>query len=290
MANTHDPAKIKKLISDPKNRIELHDLVHQETEKLYELISGMSVNKSGEAKEAASAFMKQVEDESKTLREIFAYGCFFGTEEQAYIWTKSLNRLGKVPHNNGLRVMLNLQLYPAMLVLYSGGLSATVADNAPSLKALLTSTTSEPHEKPRMLAYKANCWLLDANVANEVLGLERRKTPISDHVHDVLKATFPKSLTGSDSFSLDFDKWEVILGMSVAHNLKETRPTSWAPVGRFSWRHEDSGATGLSVIEDEINSQHTNWSPFKTGLFGSKLEDVKEAHKFVVDIADQVGF
>lgn len=290
MAETLTPEKIKDLLSDPKNRIELHDLVHQETEKLYKFISDMSVHNNGETAKKAKEWMGRVEEESKTLRSIFAYGCYFGTADQSYIWTRSLNRLGGVPHMNGLRIMLDLQLYPAMLIFYAGGISAIASGNNVSLKALFAATYTEPHHDSILLATKAHGWLLDQSEGNLILGMERRHTPLSDHVHDVVFADYPPSLIVKDNFSLEYDRWEVLLGMVVAHHLKDRTSGPWAPVGRFAWRRDDTGRTGLDIIAEEVELRKQNWPPLAAELFDGSVDNAKEAHKFVASVADRVAF
>lgn len=290
MAAELTPAKIKTLISDPKHRIELHDRVHEETERLYALVSGMNPHNDGDATEKAKAWIEKIENESKTLRQLFAYGCYFGTEDQSRIWTRSLNRLGSLVHMNGLTVMVNLQLYPAMLVLYTGGVAAVAAGNAPSLRALLSAAYQEPHQGSGLLVERTNGWLLDGNQGNAVLGLERRKTPLSDHVHDIIAEDFPETLIVKDDFALEYDRWDVLLCMVVAHDRKEKESGQWAPVGRFAWRRETNGKAGLDVLHEEIQANQQSWPPLTVGLFNASVKDAQEAHEFVKSMAQRVSF
>lgn len=283
-------AKIKTLISDPKHRIELHERVHEETEKLFALVGSMNPQNDGNATEKARAWIEKIETESKTLRQLFAYGCYFGTDEQSRIWTRSLNRLSSLVHMNGLTVMLNLQLYPAMLVLYTGGVAAMAAGNASNLKALLSTTYQEQHRESDLLVERANGWLLDGNQGNAVLGLERRKTPLSDHVHDVITENFPQTLVVKDNFALEYDRWDVLLCMTVAHNRLKQESGQWAPVGRFAWRSETNGKTGLDIIFEEIETHQKEWPPLTAGLFNASLEDAQAAHELVKGMAQRISF
>ena len=290
MATQLTTTKIKTLISDPKYRIELHDRVHEETERLYALVNEMNPSNDGEAVKKAKAWMEKIEAESKTLRQLFAYGCYFGTEDQAGIWTRSLNRLGGLVHTNGLRAMISLQLYPAMLTFYSGGVAAVAAGNAPNLHALLSAVYKEPHLGSGLLAERTNGWLLDANEGNAILGLERRKTPLSDHVHDIIAANFPDTLIVEENFALEYDRWEVLLSMVVAFDRKKQESGQWAPVGRFAWRREPNGKDGLGILLQEIESHQQNWPPLTVGLFGSSIKEAKEAHECVKGLAQRVSF
>ena len=290
MATEITPTKIKALISDPKNRIELHELVHKETERLHELIVNMNPNNEGEAAKKAKDWIEKIEVESKTLRDLFAYGCYFGTDEQANIWLRSLNRLGNLVHMNGLTVMVNLQLYPAMLALYTGGVSAVAAGNGASLKSLLTASYQEPHSESGLLVSRTHGWLIDTSQANTILERERRKTPLSDHDHDVIASNYPDTLIVKDNFALEYDRWEVLLAMIVAHHLKDRPSGPWAPVGRFAWRRGSNGISGLDITLEEIEERQLDWPPLRVSLFNGSIEDAKTSHEHVKNFAEKVSF
>lgn len=290
MTDTLTPAKIKKLLSDPKNRIELHDVVHKETERIYSLIKNMDPHDKVDATVKAKAWMEKMEEETKTLRDLFSYGCYFGSEDQAYLWTKSLNRLGNLPHSDGLQVMINLQLYAAMLVMYAGGVSAIAANNLDSLKALLTPRYQLPHRGQAPLITQTHGWLLDQNVANAVLGLERHHTPMSDRVHDIISATYPEELLVTDEFAQEYDRWEIILCMAIAHHNITVEEHEWAPVGRFAWRRQNNGNAVIEIIESEIERTQADWPPLKIKLFGGSKDSALNACQLVKKQARHISF
>lgn len=290
MADTLTPTKIKKLISDPKHRIELHEILHEETERVRALIIDMDPHANTDTAKAAKAWMERVENETKTLRDLFSYGCYFGTEDHAYLWTKSLNRLATVPHSNGRQVMINLQLYPAMLVLYAGGVSAIAQGNLYSLRALLSSRCQLPHESETLLITQSHGWLIDQNVANTVLELERHHTPLSDRVHDVISATYPQELLVSDDFSNEYDRWEVTLCMAVAHHNLTVNNHEWAPVGRFAWRRQANGNPVIETIGAEIERSQSKWPPLTVHLFGGSKDSAVNAYELVKKQARHVSF
>lgn len=290
MADTLTPAKIKKFIGDPKNRIELHDIVHEETERIRALIVDMDLHANTDTAKAAKAWMERMEDETKTLRGLFSYGCYFGTEDYAYLWTKSLNRLGTVPHSNGNQVMLDLQLYPAMLVLYAGGISAMAARNLYSLKSLLSSRYQLPHRGEAPLITQSHGWLIDQSVANAVLELERHHTPLSDRVHDVIATTYPQELLVSDDFSQGYDRWEIILCMTAAHYNITVDEREWAPVGRFAWRRQANGNAVIETIGAEIERDQSAWPPLTVQLFDGSKESALNAYQLVKKQAQHISF
>ena len=288
MANTLTPTKIKELISDPKNKIKLHELVDAETEKLYSLISNFEMHSQDNIaiEEQARLWMKKIETESEILRKIFAYGCYFGVEEQKYAWTRALSRLGGVPHTNGRTVLLELQLYPALLVFFTGGISSVSAKNSVSLGSVFNAKYHRPYREPNLLALDAHGFLLSRDIANQILGL-KKKTPLSDHVHDILKDSYPKSLVGEDNFSAEFNRWELILAMFVAHSLKDRPSGPWAPIGRFGWQGRMEGEDILKLMEKEIKQEQSPTSLLVRDLLNGSVEDVLKPLEVVGSMATQ---
>lgn len=291
MAETKPPLKpsdIQKLLSDPKYRIELHALVHKETEKVYKSIEALTVQ-TQDVEATAKKAIEDFETVTKNLRMIMAYGCYFGTKDQAYLWSGSLTRLSSMPQIGGSTFLLTLQLYPALLVMYASGLAALAAKNEVNLKTVFEVQSSSAARDAHPLVLEANCTML-GDAGNQLLGYERRKTPLSDHLFELLEATLPKELSFGQDFAQLFDSWEILVGMMVADQLKDRPFSNWAPVGRFSWRNEYSESTALKQVKKEVEEEKPTWPPFTAGLFGGSPIRLREAFSVVETIAKRVGF
>lgn len=282
------PAKIQKLLSDPKYRIELHNLMHEETEKVYKILSTWNTQMSNNIEEVAIKRIKQAEEVTADLTKIFAYGNYFGLEDQSGLWGKSLNRLGTLPFYNGSVFLIDLQSYPALLVLYAGGLSALAAERYYNLRVLLDAKTKSEAKEPAPLVLRANCTMLGQH-GNRLLGFERRKTPLSDHLNELFKNSIPNEIAYKEDFDQLFDRWEIIVGMVVADFLKERPLGAWAPVGAFSWREEYSSNRTLNAVGQELDGK-ADHPLLKAGLFGGSASRAKEAYTTVKEIAEKVAF
>lgn len=283
--------KIKELIAKPENRIKLHDLVHNETEKLYDAIDKLQVpaGNSKEALEAAREWLLQAEEASATLVKIFAYGCYFGSPEHAYLWKKSLERLAE-PHAS-TEFQRKLELYPVMLLMYAGGVSAVTASNGAALKALIDSQISNEYRNSQTpMGNEVNGWLFDQQQGNLILGLENHKTPISDHVHEVISKVYPDTLANEKVFTSMYDQWDIIMAMSVAHYRNDGESRPWAPVGRFAWRSEKNGTTQLDIIQEAVKVFGSEWLPIKIGMFNSNAEAAEQALEVIRGQAGSLRF
>jgi hypothetical protein len=69
-------------------------------------------------------------------------------------------------------------------------------------------------------------------------GLDRRKTPISDHLHERLREPARGVLPADDEYDDLFDQLEYLLGLA----LMVAYGRGFAPAGRFAWRHHPGHA------------------------------------------------
>jgi hypothetical protein len=283
-----DIDEYKTFLTDNKHRINLHQLLHEETEKVYGLIEGYQTRAS-EPIEAAKEWFRKVETAEKDLCQMLFYGCYFGSTAQSGLWEKTLDRLATVPHVDGIGLLVEAQLYPALLAFYSAGIASLEANNTQALRALFSANTSKPHNKPKPLSTEVHCWIIGTDEANIILDTQNKKTPLSDHLAALLAEDFPKSLIGKYGFDMAFDRWETLVSMFVAHTLKDRQSGAWAPIGRFSWRAEAYGQNGLGVLESEIEKFKNKWPPIIAGLFPNH-EVAKEALDFVKQLASRFNF
>lgn len=273
--------KIKELIAKPENRIKIHDLVHEETEKLRALTATMELPaQNGAAVAALKVWIKEIEKESEILVKLFAYGCYFGSEDQAYLWKKSVERLAGKQDVDSLKG--KMQLYPLMLALYAGGISSVAAGKSANLKSLLTSQIYyEYHKLSDPLVYVVNGWLISTDQANQLFETGNHKTPLSDQVYDVLKELYPKSLLSEDELEKTFDRWDIMLCMTVAFHTMDGTGSNWTPTGRFSWNNKSQ----LDAIKLELTTEKSSWPLIRLGMFNSDINEAEAALEVVKNTA-----
>jgi hypothetical protein len=125
-----------------------------------------------------------------------------------------------------------MQLYAALLALYSIGLGAIAARRLSPLAASL-SNIEVPHPNGAMKpAVAVASWrVLDAPLCNALVAPDsKRKTPVSDYLHDLLRESLRSVLPSDDEYSDAFDDLEYILGVAC------TAVRGRGPIGRFVWR------------------------------------------------------
>ena len=120
-------ATVKRYLSEPRWTIALHDLMHEETERVYTAITssafpvqGVSVNS-----EYIVSRLKAYEAAVAVLVRITAIGCYWGTEQHQKIWSASLERLANFEVAGGNTVLSGPSSLPSIAAALRGWASRT---------------------------------------------------------------------------------------------------------------------------------------------------------------------
>jgi hypothetical protein len=184
--------------------------------------------------ESVSAQMHRYEDGSLLMVPLLAtMGMFSDRPEHDALMVDAFRRLAtRRREHNGFTVWIEMQLYPALLALYSIGLGAIAARRLSPLATSL-SKVDVPHPNGTLSSAEVvTSWtVLDASVCNAIVAAgSKRKTPISDYLHDLLREPMRPFFASDDEYSDAFDNLEYILGVAC------TALKGRGPIGRFAWR------------------------------------------------------
>ena len=276
-------ATVKRYLVDPSAKIRLRDLVHEETEKLFGEISAPTFNASTQLQPAAELTKRVEKYEAlcETLINVFVAGCYWGDAEATKLWVASLQRIASPSESGGgLVYLIKLRRYPALLLLYSAGLAAVAAENYAALAALLTKPKARDDQN-KNVAICSEFYpiaIMEKGIGHLLPGMDRHHTPLNDHLCAKLRAPLREFLPRDEDYQDAFDRFEYLLGLVHADlNRWEVENGWWGPVGCFAWRvrrfHQEGGIS--EKIGTEIETEGTNWSLLKTGLFGGSLDQLK---------------
>ena len=227
-------AQLKRYLPDPVHRIRLHDLVMSEAEAVIEQVQGLPTS-GGFTPEGYVERMQLYERAMSTLMPLLANGAFFSDRaEHDRLWVRCTELLAtRTQEQAGTVVLVGMQQYPTLLALYSLALGALAADRIDSITRVLTDITVQEGSEPVPVAVAAASWhvLSRGTVKRSLDGLERRTTPVSDHLWDLMGSMVSGIVVDRQRLEDLFDEVEYLLGIAyVAH-----RPGR-GPVGRASWR------------------------------------------------------
>lgn len=271
--------RVKEWDADPTKAPVLHDLLHGEATRVIEALHDQGFDSSApyskeELARRAAAYETLTEDLGRGAA-LVAY--WSGTTDERLVPGLVVRLANAMERENGVVPWLEMHLYPALLVLYAGGLGAVVGRREEQLAGLLASAgvRQRGEWKPNVLVLHAH-GAIDHRIAKDLPGLERRHTPISDHLAEILRPWLEELEPDQAAFERAFDRFEYLHGLVMFDLTRGGPGGGWAPVGRFSWRGERYGAVDQEV-SSQIAAAGTQWSLLRAGLFGGDQGRLSES-------------
>ncbi|KIA78888.1 hypothetical protein QR66_18985 [Chromobacterium piscinae] len=167
---------------------------------------------------------------------------------------------------DGLSIWLNLRSYPAVLVFTAYGIGLTRSQRWQTLHTLLSTTWPQEYRASKRVVSTLflSEWKGGQKEAwNQLEGLDRRKTPLSDHLLTVMMDWRSSFVGISSEFELVFDRFEMLATLAyLEENSLEALEQAAAnnqinmfarmPVGRTAW-HEASA----TLLTQELQTEAT---------------------------------
>jgi hypothetical protein len=266
-------AAIKRYIVDQHHRIRLHDLIMGETEKLISAILEQKFDNHSKADGEVYRRVRFYESATEVLRALMITGCYWGNESQQLVWIKCLERVRNFfGRAGGYTHLANLQSYPALVLLYSGGIASIAAKSYDTLFALLMK--ARYREKNEVIVLDLDTMsVIDQQWGGTLPGMNDRCSPTSDHLHKQLRNSFLELAPDDQSYDMLFDQYEYLFAlMALDLRLQSSSMTHRAPFGRFGWRARNMDPNVVTLIDEEVKFSTKNWLPLKAGFLGGSLE------------------
>ena len=278
-------ASMKRYIVDEKHKIRLHDLVTTETENLVKIISDQKLwpTNINYSRDELIERVKQYKSSSKTLINMVATGCYWGSPEQSFLWKNCIQRItNRTERLGGSPAFLNLQSYPALLLLYVGGIASITANKYYNLYSILEAPKLTEQWEGKNICERINVHNIFKNdVAHEFYFPQRRHTPGSDHMSGTLREFFRDYLPEDEEYMYIFNRFELLLALVYVYHqlskpLNKDKERIWGPYGCFWWRR---GHAFIEELRNEANTAKENWEPLKAGLWGNSIETFNDVLK-----------
>ncbi len=274
--------RLQKYLVDDIHRIELHKLVIGETETVHTKLTDARFPVLGvpfRVPEIAGR-LKEYESLTGRLRAIVLTGCRWGAPKHAAYWAGCLRRIANPPVTHfGDGEWFNFRWYPALLVLYAGGVAAVAAPGYEALAALLSpqiKVRSVAGELPLIRLVNTGM-ILDERLAVNLPGvkgvLHSKPTPFSQHIHAALCESFQDLLPEDAQYDACFHRFECFLTLvhrDVAPDWPITLP------GRFAWQAKE---TWVEIVREAAEAKE-EWPALRAGLFGGSIRRFSQAEAF----------
>jgi hypothetical protein len=272
----------KRNLAKPEFRIQLDELFSSEVESLLMKLdsSEFSVQDSWSDAEFRARVRRYESACEPLIRMVGVLGRWGGDDEFQMVLDMVgtlYSQAGKI--QNGLSSWLMLRTYPAVLVLTAYGLGLTRAQHWNALHRFLSEPIAHEHQEKIRLVDRLFLWCWDGAEERHwqlLEGLERHKTPFSDHLLELF-TDWGKSFSSLEpDFEMMFERYEVLGSLIHFEGNDEARleagmaaasrePLTWMPLGRVGWHGKN-----LGKITEELKSEPIKQALLRDGYAKGK--------------------
>ena len=273
-------ARLKEYLAERKHRIRLADLVDDTVERLVERLSDSSFSADQPQEitsETATYRIRAYEAAATRLLHLACVGGRWAEEAHYEVWRRALQSLDSHRSQGGLVFWLEMQRYPQTLLLYSFGLGALRGGTLEFLNYILSTPLRDQHNNDQLAVQILPPMRLFSRGDRPMRileGMERRRFPLNDWIHDSLQTVASIVIPGKPQFTLAFDKLEVLIALAFAHR-GESFIDGWMPVGAFHYRHENLNRI-MQEIRDSIANSGSRSEFVRSGIFGDTVDECEE--------------
>ncbi len=283
-------AQVKEYLADDRHRIALTDLVLGQGNELGRRLGGSDFPVSTTVRlteEVVWERVQQLEVASRVAVAAMATGCYYGTDAQSDWWCQLLEAVANPGgERNGYSMLIDLRRYPALLLLYAGGIAATAAGRYGTLLALLTRPkvhNGRIEEDQPPLVGLSPYRVIDRDLVNKMLK-QRWYCPLSEHFFNLFREPLRPVLAEDRRYERCFDKFEYLKCLLEADQIGGPRST-----GRFCWRWRFHDDVRKDVIAEEAR-EGRSWPPYKAGWFAGQQDKFKAAKAAVDKMVAGLGW
>ena len=284
----------KKFLEEEKYRIRLHDLVMGETDRLLTAMSDKNfpIDIHKVSKDALLGRMSAYDAVSEILLGLIITGCYW-SDTYGDLAAKALERVANPSKNfTGSLVWERLRWYPAMLLMYAGGIASVAAGNYENLAVLLAKPKVQVINKSGLLP--AAVALYSATLfEDDIYGLftDSHTDPyaLNRHLFEALKGPFAETMPMEDEYRSSFNTFEYLLTLVHADIQAKINVSDyfWGPPGLFmSERERRNGAVTMKTVKQQAKEQGNEWPPLKAGLFDGAYERFEKVVAGVEDLLE----
>lgn len=290
---------LENLILDDKNIIKINKIINSHMDHLIAVLT-----------EDFSALAKIQDIKHSTFYEralsydvyceriltILSVGAYWGSDKYNNLWINIFKRLANFKiMNSGYTTLIKLQKYPSLLIYYMLLLIGVFKEDYlliyKTFYGFDINDYNDNGSAPVNIYFTED--IIRKDNFNAVLN-KSYKTPVNDHIHDVLRPFFNEIIPDDKEFSNIFDRVEYLIGIEFGSNRINTDYGFWAPTGRFLWRF-NYHTTDLSYMNklhpvfyyDKLAQEG---DIFKFKLLGENIEQYKKITEEYLSFVNRIHF
>ena len=289
------------LILDDKNIIRLHKFINEQAEELINTLTEDFSNLAKIQQPLYSIFYERTlayDSFCEKILSIIITGAYWGSEKYNNLWINLFKRFANLRViESGYTSLIDFQKYPSLLIYYALLLIELIKEDYEMLYKIFHGCDINNYNinnctEPIGIYVPNN--IIRPEVFNNVLQ-KRYKTPINDHLHDVLRPLFVDIIPDDNEFANLFDRMEYFIGLEFGNIYLDTYYRFGAPIGRFVWRYhyfdgKDSDYTDKLHPAKFIDKLATKGDVFNYNLLGKTQERYNEISENYTKLIKQMNW
>ncbi|WP_419900262.1 SIR2 family protein [Roseomonas sp. USHLN139] len=260
-------ASVKRYVAEPRHRIRLQDLLAKEATRVARRLAE-ELPVQGPPQPTEDEFRRRVgliDMATRTLRAMFFHTALWSGTDQRGILVRPLRAMLPAHDGNGWNLWLEMQSYPAALLLYAAGLGAVAGGNYGMLGDLLDMRYRVSGRDRSALANLVAARAMDHGNANLLFKPQRRYYPLSEHLLTVLSPLADSALWDAPEL---FDRLEVLMALATIDASPEiSTERQFIPPGPFCWKANREDDHPAARLLQEAQQQGAGWAPLRDGFF-----------------------
>ena len=271
--------QLEEYLTDPAKQAKVRSLVLGEARRLYAALNDEEfLKKDADGRYAAIVErMREYEELTGPLLQLFAAGCHGGPEWLQPLWAEVLSVVANPAERRaGADSLVRLRRYPALLLLYAGGVAAVAGGNYGNLTALLRRTQVRSYgPTPSVTFGLAQGRIVASYDEKHLEEAGRHRMPFNSHIVNVLREPLDGVVHSEDNYMESFVRFEYLFAL-----FSESEDNGLIP-GSFTWEseqyrgHQRYPRTNVWIVADteaELDRMGADWPPLKSGLFDGPVE------------------
>ena len=270
-------ASLKRYMSENRYRIQLMDLVDTEVGRVTDMLTGPAFAAEGVARsdgQSVTARVRGYEATCSTLMAMANVGGFWAEPEHYTVWRRALVSIFPSGSRQGDVFWLDLQKYPAVLLLYALGLGAVESERL-GLLGDLFETIVQPRYGEEEIAVSvlspSGMFEYGQKQMQVLEGMERHFVPMNDWLFDLFRSISRRKFVNEERYTMIFDRFEILMALGAGSKREGPLGNYWAPPGCFGYRHQNRERI-LSEIRQSLQDEEDGSPYVKSGIFGSTRE------------------
>jgi len=314
-------ATMKELLRDPAGDIKLEDLMRPLARRIATAFADQDSFPVSVLEQDMVGFvprwLEQVrgyEDGVRPILSLVRLAGAYGRPEHVVVWEQVVKALMRnVGNLAGHPALVELRGYPTVLVLHVAAIAAASRENWSPLVgfAVRPMTTAQYSNEKAVVAEEVTVLsvagrvettlhvltqldegqALDEELIRRVDGgqTRRRYTPMSDHLHHVLRELFRDEFDDDVEYDAAFDRAEIMLDAIAADAALESGRGHWpgGNYGRYTWKDRYADVRPEGRLAVEAGAAGASWGPTAAGLFGGDAERAVRALEKVQTVATE---